>query len=276
MGGGLFLPHWSLSPLHLHCLTIAHRCQPERPDRSLRPARGPAVPGGEHRSLAHRPLVPRHHRQTQHPAGEGSGEEDVPLTSTSLGLARRLLVLGRVRIPREATRAMSPLLDGTTAGGHPALRTLVLKSGSMALSLSQFMRRRLWAGCSSFWRRSASACRQELASRTPRLGGTRSGSCPTAAPYSLGSISIHVSSLPGGTEGIVLQSSVSFRDAQEDPHPTDPPQEAWAMVELGAKPHLDGGRLCFVPTFRARAWPGGAHSPDVPFLLAEDLLKGQA
>lgn len=40
----------------------------------------------------------------------------MPLTSTSLGLARRLLVLGRVRIPREATRAMSPLLDGTTVG----------------------------------------------------------------------------------------------------------------------------------------------------------------
>lgn len=50
-----------------------------------------------------------------------------------------------------------------------------------------------------------------------------SGSCPTAAPYSLGSISIHVSTLPGGTEGIVLQSSVSFRDTQEDPLPTDPP-----------------------------------------------------
>lgn len=103
-----------------------------------------------------------------------------------------------------------------------------------------------------------------------------SGSCPTAAPYSLGSISIHVSTLPGGTEGIVLQSSMSFRDTKKIPSLQTPLQEAWAMVELGAKPHLDGGRLCFVPTFRARAWPGGAHSPDVPFLLAEDLLKGQA
>lgn len=154
----------------------------------------------------------------------------------------------------------------------------MLKSGSMALSLSQFMRRRLWAGCSSFWRRSASACRQELASRTPRLGGTMSGSCPTAAPYSLGSISIHVWIQKGwwyrrdcAPELCELQ-----RHPRRSPPYRPPPQEAWAMVELGAKPHLDGGRLCFVPTFRARAWPGGAHSPDVPFLLAEDLLKGQA
>ncbi|KAM6039989.1 phospholipid-transporting ATPase IK isoform 3-T3 [Theristicus caerulescens] len=44
------------------------RRQPERPDRPLHPARCPAVPGGEHHPLAHRPLVLHHHRQKHHPA----------------------------------------------------------------------------------------------------------------------------------------------------------------------------------------------------------------
>jgi len=183
VGGGLSPDSCSLCPLHLPCIT--HQLL-ALTDASLNALTDPYVLLVVLLSLVVNTIPSLTVRlyctimgkttiqQVRAGWGGWPGEGSSSCHHQCLGLARVLPLIGRVRVPGEATAS-------AVAVGHHlslvaqlswwwSLMTLVFKSGSRALSPNWFMAQQEAMGqetCSSSRRGSALGCSKELPSRTP-------------------------------------------------------------------------------------------------------------